>query len=230
MKSARQLDLIIRKSAGSELFPGESSGYNSSASSVTGDQSPSWSDSKRLSIVKEESLDLEDRLCQLKTKKWEKIEWDDVDAVEEKPYFKPTIINLSENGTTISNNGAEECQTKVDNKNSPSNKLADICLISQQMEKKTVVVEVHRSDITEEKNKTETNLTKSSSMSSCNSLASSTASSSLSSAIAMELQRRSEVCYCHLIKTNIAYFLDFFFFRKRKLNNSANLLLTNNCR
>lgn len=196
MKSARQLDLIVRKSAGSELFPGESSGYNSSASSVTGDQSPSWSDSKRLSIVKEENLDLEDRLCQLKSKKWEKIEWDDVDTVEEKPYFKPTIINLSENGTTISNNGAEECQTKVENKNNSSSKLADICLISQQLEKKTVVVEVHRSDVAEEKNKTEMNLTKTSSVSSCNSLASSTASSSLSSAIAMELQRRSEVRYC----------------------------------
>lgn len=198
MKSARQLDLIVRKSAGSELFPGESSGYNSSASSVTGDQSPSWSDSKRLSIVKEESLDLEDRLCQLKSKKWEKIEWDDVDTVEEKLYFKPTIINLSENGTTISNNGAEECQTKVENKNNSSSKLADICLISQQLEKKTVVVEVHRSDVAEEKNKTEMNLTKTSSVSSCNSLASSTASSSLSSAIAMELQRRSEVSYCNV--------------------------------
>lgn len=65
MKSSRQLDLIVRKAAGSELFPGESSGYNSSASSVTGDQSPSWSDSKRLSIVKEETMDLEDRLSQL---------------------------------------------------------------------------------------------------------------------------------------------------------------------
>lgn len=65
MKTSRQLELVVRKSAGSELFPGESSGYNSSASSVTGDQSPSWSDSKRLSIVKEENLDLEDRLSHL---------------------------------------------------------------------------------------------------------------------------------------------------------------------
>lgn len=181
MKSARQLDLIVRKSAGSELFPGESSGYNSSASSVTGDQSPSWSDSKRLSIVKEESLDLEDRLCQLKSKKWEKIEWDDVDTAEEKPYFKPTIINLSENGTTISNNGNEECQSNK------SSKIADICLISQQLEKKTVVVEVHRSDVSEDKNKTEINMGNSSSP------VGSSACSSLSSAIAMELQRRSEV-------------------------------------
>lgn len=65
MKSSRQLNLLIRKAAGSELFPGESSGYNSSASSVTGDQSPSWSDSKRLSIVKEENLDLGERLNNL---------------------------------------------------------------------------------------------------------------------------------------------------------------------
>lgn len=228
MKSARQLDLIIRKSAGSELFPGESSGYNSSASSVTGDQSPSWSDSKRLSIVKEESLDLEDRLCQLKSKKWEKIEWDDVDTVvEEKPYFKPTIINLSENGTTISNNGAaDECQTKIENKHNNS-KLADICLISQQLEKKTVVVEVHRSDVTEEKNKTDINLTKSSSVNSCNSLASSTASSSLSSAIAMELQRRSEVCH-QPFKTIKYLTISFVFFRKRKWN-KLSLQLMNNC-
>lgn len=181
MKSARQLDLIVRKSAGSELFPGESSGYNSSASSVTGDQSPSWSDSKRLSIVKEESMDLEDRLCQLRSKKWDKMEWDDVDAAEEKPYFKPTIINLSESGTTISNNGADEGQNRA------GSKVADICLVSQQLEKKTVVVEVHRSDLGEERStKTEEHLEKSSS-------ASSTASSSLSSAIALELQRRSEV-------------------------------------
>lgn len=65
MKSSRQLNLIVRKGAGSELFPGESSGYNSSASSVTGDQSPSWSESKRLSIVKEESLELGERLHHL---------------------------------------------------------------------------------------------------------------------------------------------------------------------
>ena len=61
LKGSRQLDLIIRKAAGLDLFPGESSGYNSSASSVNGDQSPNWGDTKRLSIVKEESIELEDR-------------------------------------------------------------------------------------------------------------------------------------------------------------------------
>lgn len=61
LKASRQLDLIIRKGSGLDLFPGESSGYNSSASSVNGDQSPSWGDTKRLSIVKEESVELEER-------------------------------------------------------------------------------------------------------------------------------------------------------------------------
>lgn len=88
MKNSRQLDLVVRKSAGSELFPGESSGYNSSASSVTGDQSPSWSDSKRLSIVKEESMDLEDRLTQLDRLKsspnWDRMQWSDGDYSDEK--------------------------------------------------------------------------------------------------------------------------------------------------
>lgn len=56
MKSSYSLDLLVRTAAGVDLFPGESSGYNSSASSITGDQSPCWGDqaSKRLSIVKEE--------------------------------------------------------------------------------------------------------------------------------------------------------------------------------
>lgn len=195
MKSVRQLDLIVRKSAGSELFPGESSGYNSSASSVTGDQSPSWSESKRLSIVKEESLDLEDRLSNLdrfKNKKWEKIEWDDD---EKSHHFKPTIINLSENGTTISNNGSNECQNyDVTPCNSP-NKIADIRLVSHQHETKTVVVEVHRSDSEEISNKTESQLSKSPSSSSFTSVKSrnSNTSSSLSSAISQEIQRRNEV-------------------------------------
>lgn len=204
MKTSRQLDLVVRKGAGSELFPGESSGYNSSASSVTGDQSPSWSDSKRLSIVKEESLELEDRLSHLdfhrfKPKCWEKItyDWD-----ENPRHFKPTIINLSEKGTTITNNGtAEECQNgnihdeerernKID-----ANKLAEICMLSQQHETtKMVVVDVHRSDLEDEK--TDDSLKKSPSIASFSSTASrisSSTTSSLSSAITLELQRRSEV-------------------------------------
>lgn len=394
MKSARQLDLVVRKSAGSELFPGESSGYNSSASSVTGDQSPSWSDSRRLSIVKEETMDLEDRLSHLdrfKNKKWDKVHWDDQENLyqskeksyhskeklyqhvetqghvrsscqqnhqflqnqhvlqqgprnqslsnqssqkplqnqqdkarqsnEEKAYhrnqeegyqnqkeksyqnnqektyqshqsyqrnretscqnqqdvkqeviyeqetfrnegrtsmgrtlqenssqevyqeyshekiygekedkcqYKPTIINLSESGTTIKLNGSEECQNYevVDNGMVKSNgmaksngnvtsngnlksngnvmsngnlksngnmksngKIADICLVSHQHETKTVVVEVHRSDV---EDRSKDKLKKSPSLCSYSSLGSS-ASSSLSSAISQEIRRRSEV-------------------------------------
>lgn len=58
MKASQHLEMIVRTAAGAELFPGESSGYNSSASSVTGgDQSPCWGDqaSKRLSMVREET-------------------------------------------------------------------------------------------------------------------------------------------------------------------------------
>lgn len=57
MKSSNKLEMVIRTAAGCDLFPGESSGYNSSASSVTGDQSPCWADvrSKRLTAVREES-------------------------------------------------------------------------------------------------------------------------------------------------------------------------------
>ena len=61
LKTSRQLDLIIRKGSGLDLFPGESSGYNSSASSANGDQSPNWGENKRLSIVKEESVETEER-------------------------------------------------------------------------------------------------------------------------------------------------------------------------
>lgn len=58
MKSNHTLELVVRTAAGLDLFPGESSGYNSSASSVTEDQSPCWGDqaSKRLSIVTEEAV------------------------------------------------------------------------------------------------------------------------------------------------------------------------------
>lgn len=45
MKSSNHLELMVRTAVGVDLFPGESSGYNSSASSVTGgDQSPCWND------------------------------------------------------------------------------------------------------------------------------------------------------------------------------------------
>ncbi|XP_030755760.1 uncharacterized protein LOC115882066 isoform X2 [Sitophilus oryzae] len=176
MKSSRQLSLIVRKSAGSELFPGESSGYNSSASSVTGDQSPSWSDSKRLSIVKEENLDLGERLNHLdkyknlvNAEKWDA--WDD--EPDEKPLFKPTIINLSEKGSIIRNNGSDEPvieEYETYNRSIPSRsggnglsippmptKINGICdelyaVTQKQTEPKTVVVEVHKQDQNENYN------------------------------------------------------------------------------
>lgn len=57
MKATQHLELVVRTAAGRDLFPGESSGYNSSTSSMTGgDQSPCWGDpnAKRLSMVREE--------------------------------------------------------------------------------------------------------------------------------------------------------------------------------
>lgn len=48
MRCSGVLELIVRKGAGLELFPGESSGYNSSASSVAGDNPP------RLAVLPEE--------------------------------------------------------------------------------------------------------------------------------------------------------------------------------
>ncbi|XP_039961406.1 putative uncharacterized protein DDB_G0282129 [Bactrocera tryoni] len=121
MKSASKLEMAVRKAAGCDLFPGESSGYNSSASSVTGDQSPCWADakSKRLTAVREETTtapiwneppgaaapyaeqqrraDLQDG-CNNHNR----------DAPEKKPIgsqqqVNKTIIKLSEQGTSINN-------------------------------------------------------------------------------------------------------------------------------
>ncbi|XP_050307844.1 harmonin isoform X2 [Anthonomus grandis grandis] len=220
MKSSRQLNLLVRKGAGLDLFPGESSGYNSSASSVTEDQSPPWSDSKRLSIVKEENLDLGERLNHLDkfknllntSNKWDT--WDE--DPEEKPLFKPTIINLTENGTTIHNNGSIE--PIIEEYSSTSNynpyrksctiqdqeTLEDIYAVAQkQRETKTVVVDVHRSDVDASrhdnghlalmKSPSSSSFCSIASKSSCtSSITSSMTTSSLSSAITMELQRRQK--------------------------------------
>ncbi|XP_028133149.1 harmonin [Diabrotica virgifera virgifera] len=187
MKTSRQLDLLIRKAAASELFPGESSGYNSSASSVTEDQSSSWGDPKRLSIVKEENQHTEERLNQRSfTNSWNLPDWEEEPT--EKSVYKPTIINVTESGTTIKNNGIEYASNKLEQNASH--------LEDHKMPERTdskVVVEVHRSD--EDDSPCGVNgLAKSSSSSSLASKASltSAASSSLSSAISMELKRRSE--------------------------------------
>lgn len=88
MKSSSKLDMVVRTAAGCDLFPGESSGYNSSASSVTGDQSPCWADakSKRLTAVREEPPPT-----------------GGAGAGAGAGQLNKTIIKLSENGTSINN-------------------------------------------------------------------------------------------------------------------------------
>nr|CAD7393889.1 unnamed protein product [Timema cristinae] len=260
MKSSHQLDLIVRKRAGLDLFPGESSGYNSSASSVNGDQSPSWEDTKRLSVVKEESMELEERLGQLETnqrkggidknKDWDQIEYEWEKAEQKSGKNRTgtsnkshkqsgtscTIISVENdsghfNGDTQDSNSytnpninrenvtvnGTRSQQGQDSGKCSGTKLAEICMISQQQETTTVIVEVHRSEVEDEeendrsmhtaseaspvmqrpstaanKERKLTNLVKSPSSSSFASVASSSASSSLSSAISQELQRRSQ--------------------------------------
>ncbi len=121
MKNSNRLELIVRTGIGLDLFP-DSSGYNSSASSVTGDQSPCWGDqaSKRLSIVREESNSFNscDRLGTFRPLNKDRL---DLDRRKEKllpvetPRVPPaydsntkgknntTIIKLSESGTVINN-------------------------------------------------------------------------------------------------------------------------------
>jgi hypothetical protein len=62
LRESTVLNLIISRGAGSDFIsPGESSGYNSAASSVNGDQSPLQNGKqKRLSVVREEMIDVID--------------------------------------------------------------------------------------------------------------------------------------------------------------------------
>uniref|UniRef100_A0A1A9WAY3 PDZ domain-containing protein n=1 Tax=Glossina brevipalpis TaxID=37001 RepID=A0A1A9WAY3_9MUSC len=128
MRSSNKLDMMIRTKVGCDLFPGESSGYNSSASSITGDQSPCWADvkSKRLISVKEEITPLTPSST---TKHWENISQtvgkqsltstvnDEANIFESKvdgPEVNKTIIKLLDNGTLINNK-------MLDNNNSTTN-------------------------------------------------------------------------------------------------------------
>ncbi|KAI5702440.1 hypothetical protein M8J76_014058 [Diaphorina citri] len=58
MKSSCLLELLVHRGVGLDLFPGGSSGYNSSTSSLNGDNQdePTLVQFKRLSVVKEESV------------------------------------------------------------------------------------------------------------------------------------------------------------------------------
>lgn len=62
LKESTVLNLIISRGAGSDFIsPGESSGYNSAASSINGDQSPMQNGKqKRLPVVREEMIDVID--------------------------------------------------------------------------------------------------------------------------------------------------------------------------
>jgi hypothetical protein len=62
LRESTVLNLIISRGAGSDFIsPGESSGYNSAASSINGDQSPLQNGKqKRLSVVREEMIDVID--------------------------------------------------------------------------------------------------------------------------------------------------------------------------
>ncbi|RZF32190.1 hypothetical protein LSTR_LSTR004053 [Laodelphax striatellus] len=201
LRSSGLLELQVRKGAGLDLFPGESSGYNSSASSVAGDQSPETWLNKRLSIVKEESvIDSESRLSH-----------NDLN----RNYLDRKDIGLLSNGSsqnssnkstntenigtcTVIRVGSDEptidTSRRSDSTNdSHKNKLAEICMVSQQTETKTttVLVEVHQSEEESSGCKSEkSGLMNSSSVSSFTSTSSTT--NSLSSAISQELQRRSQ--------------------------------------
>ncbi|PNF22296.1 hypothetical protein B7P43_G02935, partial [Cryptotermes secundus] len=233
LKTSQQLDLIIRKGSGLDLFPGESSGYNSSASSVNGDQSPSWSDTKRLSIVKEECVELEDRLGQLESnhciKDWDQIEhdWEKAEPKQRRKNSPVLRVHFEENGSNHSMDETNRDMSELSLLSSGCNsvngtdgqcskqkcadgtKLAEIRMVSQQSETKTVVVEVHRSEevddsvatskstptlerlTADEESKEHNSLVKSPSSNSFGSVGSSSAGS-LSSAISQELQRRSQ--------------------------------------
>jgi hypothetical protein len=112
MKSSSVLELFIQPGAGLDLFPSESSGYNSSASSVTGDQSPCWNEAaKRLSIVREESTNSNDRVngtFKLRSKLKDKPLHVEVPKVPAS-YMKNQNFNLNNN--TNNNNNSNSTST-----------------------------------------------------------------------------------------------------------------------
>lgn len=111
MKSSFTLELIVRPGAGLDLFPGESSGYNSSASSVTEEHITGWIN---LSEAKRHNDKLDNFHTKVKsiapprvpiaTTTDNKNKIDNVQN-EMNNASKPntTIIKLSESGTVINN-------------------------------------------------------------------------------------------------------------------------------
>lgn len=200
MKNSSVLELFVRTCVGLDLFPGESSGYNSSASSITGDQSPCWGEAaKRLSIVREESTSSSDRVhnaFRFRDRRKEKPLPVELPKIP-KSHPNTTIIKLTEDGPVINNtivkkngyepHGFDEVGSQKVNE---QEKIANICFVSKQNETKIVTVEVHRSSPTkiapppQFANSEDTQETEEQS---------SSEHSSLSSAITEELRRRAEV-------------------------------------
>ncbi|XP_050083088.1 uncharacterized protein LOC126569789 isoform X2 [Anopheles aquasalis] len=158
MKSSHVLELIVRPNAGLDLFPGESSGYNSSASSVNGDQSPCWGDqtSKRLSIVREESISHERRRTaatnvELKLNPGEKSS--PIPAPPQPP--QPSPVQPSPKAPKATAPTAPNSTTAPSSQHHPRRKNTTIIEFSErgtivnpevkQSETKTIIVEVHRS-------------------------------------------------------------------------------------
>lgn len=195
MKNSSVLELFVRTCVGLDLFPGESSGYNSSASSITGDQSPCWGEAaKRLSIVREESTSSSDRMhntFRFRDRRKDKPLPVEVPKIP-KSHPNTTIIKLTEDGpvinnTIVKNNGYEEAGVQKVNS---QEKIANICFVSKQNETKIVTVEVHRSSSTKiapPPQFANPEVTKETDE------GSSSEQSSLSSAITEELRRRAEV-------------------------------------
>lgn len=115
MKSSSVLELFIQPGAGLDLFPSESSGYNSSASSVTGDQSPCWNEAaKRLSIVREESTNSNDRVngtFKLRSKLKDKPLHVEIPKLPAS-YMKNQNFNLNNNNTN-NNNSTSTANTTI---------------------------------------------------------------------------------------------------------------------
>lgn len=219
MKNSSILELFVRTSVGLDLFPGESSGYNSSASSITGDQSPCWGEAaKRLSIVREESTSSSDRIngtFRFRDRRKDKPLPVDVPKIpanfnkapNTKNHQNTTIIKLSEDGPTMINNTLIPDVKNINNTlyeeieyqkviapcaDNPDNKIANICFVSKQNETKIVTVEVHRSSSTKIAPPPQF-ANYSEENKEVDDTPSSSGQSSLSSAISEELKRRAEV-------------------------------------
>lgn len=214
MKNTSVLEIFVRTSVGLDLFPGESSGYNSSASSITGDQSPSWGEAaKRLSIVREESTSSSDRIngtFRFRDRRKEKpmpVEVPKIPSNLSKQSStknsnqNTTIIKLSEDGPTMINNTMIPDVKNINNTvyeeienqkiSNAHEKIANICFVSKQNETKIVTVEVHRSSSA--KIAPPPQFANEKDVYEPASSPSSSGQSSLSSAISEELKRRAEV-------------------------------------